>query len=47
MEEIRELSFEELKDVNGGFVCLGACIVGLAAGAAFLAGFAIGIALAD
>ena len=47
MEEIRELSLEELRDVNGGIICLGACIIGLAAGAAFLAGFAIGIALAD
>jgi len=40
-----ELTNDELISIEGGFVCAGACIVGLAAGAAFLTGVSIGIDL--
>jgi len=41
----QELSMVEMKDINGGFICGGLCIVGLAAGAAFVAGLGVGVAL--
>lgn len=39
------LQYDELNNIKGGIVCGGACVVGLAAGAAFLTGVGIGVAL--
>lgn len=41
----KELTSNELITIEGGFICGGLCLVGLAAGAAFLTGVTIGIDL--
>ncbi|HYG40321.1 MAG TPA: hypothetical protein VD908_16950 [Cytophagales bacterium] len=41
----QELTISEMREINGGFICGGVCIVAIAAGAAFITGVGIGVAL--
>ena len=41
--EIKELSSNDLQKINGGFICGGFCIAGIA----FLVGAAIGVAVSE
>ena len=43
--DIQELTLDEIDEVNGGFVCGGLCIAGLAFGAGFLFGAGVGVGI--